>query len=130
MGSSCSKFYDESLYRISKLLLNIYHTRTIYDTQYLVDAGTLAVTWSETTLNFLKHTTDFNLYDQLMVLVDTKYQRPSDRDQAWINAYNAATFSLNKLAQEADDGKTEAEAIRNILLKVPCNPFLLRNHAN
>ena len=92
----------------------------------LVDAGTLAVTWSEKTLNLLKHTTGFNLYDQLMVLVDPKYQKPSDRDQAWINAFNEATYNLQMLIAEADNGKTEAEAIRTLLLKVPCSPLSLR----
>lgn len=53
-----------------------------------------------------------------MVLVDTKYQKPSDRDPAWISASNAATFSLKLLIKEAVAGKTEAKDIRDSLAKV------------
>ncbi|TFK69547.1 hypothetical protein BDN72DRAFT_897216 [Pluteus cervinus] len=98
MGSSCSEFYDKSLYRI-------------------IDAGTLAVTWSEQTLNLLKHTTNLNLYDQLMVLLDTKYRKLADRDEKWTDANSAAEFILEELIKAADKGKTEAEAIRGLLLK-------------
>lgn len=53
-----------------------------------------------------------------MVLVDLKYQKPSDRDQAWIDAYNAADFVLAQLINEANNGKAEADGIRSALIKV------------
>ena len=93
--------------------------------RFLVNAGSLAVTWSEKMLGMLKHMREFNLYDQLMVLVDTKYQRLSDRDYAWDIAYNDALLSLQMLIKEAHDGKTEVEGIFTALFKVlSCSFFL------
>lgn len=85
---------------------------------FQVGAGTIAVTWSKKTLGYLHVSEDFNLYQQLMVLLDTKYKRPEDYDQAWTDAFNEAKFTLEQLIEEANNSKKEADALVVALLKV------------
>ncbi|RSM02934.1 hypothetical protein CDV31_010675 [Fusarium ambrosium] len=96
VGSSCSAFYNDKL-------------------QNIVRAGSLAVTWSTSTLEYLIDNEDTNLYDYLMVLSDLKYKKLEDRDEAFHEALVGAQGCLKLLTREAEDGKKQADDLRKDL---------------
>ncbi|RTE81427.1 hypothetical protein BHE90_004108 [Fusarium euwallaceae] len=96
VGSSCSAFYNDKL-------------------QNIVRAGSLAVTWSTSTLEHLTDNEDTNLYDYLMVLSDPKYKKLEDRDEAFRKALVGARGCLKLLTRAAEDGKKQADDLRKDL---------------
>ncbi|KAF4948801.1 hypothetical protein FGADI_9358 [Fusarium gaditjirri] len=92
VGSSCSAFYNDKL-------------------QNIVRAGSLAVTWSTSTLEYLTDNEETNLYDYLMVLSDLKYKRLEDRDEAFHEALVGARGCLKLLTHEAEEGKKQADGL-------------------
>ncbi|KAL2680517.1 hypothetical protein Neosp_008119 [[Neocosmospora] mangrovei] len=96
VGSSCSDFYNDKLHNI-------------------VRAGSLAVTWSASTLEYLTDNEDTNLYDYLMVLSDPKYRKLEDRDEAFHEAILGARGCLELLSRQAEDGRKEADKLRKDL---------------
>lgn len=73
----------------------------------------------------LKPGTRLSLIEHLLVLFDVKYQKQSDRDQAWVQSFHVANFVLGRLIKEADQSKADAEKIRDSLRKVLSIRFLI-----
>ncbi|KAL2876575.1 hypothetical protein SGCOL_008152 [Colletotrichum sp. CLE4] len=73
IGMTCGAFYDDKLFQI-------------------VQAGTVAKTWTEDTLETLqaKEVPAMGLHAQLMVLCDPKYKTAADLDDAFTRAQSAA----------------------------------------
>ena len=80
---------------------------------------------SKEMLGQLKYQQQFNLYDRLMVLVDTKHQKLNEPDQESITAYGEAASILIELMAMADAGKTNTERICTTLFNVLSCLFLL-----
>lgn len=78
----------------------------------------MTVEWCSTTLDLLKHTKEFNLYAQLMVLVNPK----QPRGKQWDQAYEAANTSLAMLVKAADKSSKQADDIIDSLRKVSLPP--------
>ncbi|KAF2224082.1 hypothetical protein BDZ85DRAFT_280695 [Elsinoe ampelina] len=97
IGSTCQDFHTNHLAK-------------------LVNAGSIAQTYSESTIELLADAKDLNLRYQLDILMDSKYAVASAQDQAFKEAREGATMVLNMLSGQAKQNSDDIREIVKVLL--------------